>query len=172
MWLVNSAGSTGRVSGQRRYTVGRLTPARRAISANVTRSTPKSTTQLAAAPSIRSCTGALLIDSMCNTVTHVCQLATPDEVECLGRARRSQTAFGGNPLVAGPGAGRDRVTRGRTRSRSGAAAPVGVDDSRPRGTGRHRRAGPLLRRRSGPTAARGRQVHSGSVAAQGLRSSG
>ena len=57
MWLVSSAASTERVSGQRRYTVGRLTPARRAISASVTRSTPKSTTQLAAAARMRSCTG-------------------------------------------------------------------------------------------------------------------
>ena len=46
---VSSAARIDRVSGQRRYTVGRLTPARRAISASVTRSTPKSRTQLAAA---------------------------------------------------------------------------------------------------------------------------
>ena len=37
---VNSAATIDGVSGHRRYTVGRLTPARRAISASVTRSTP------------------------------------------------------------------------------------------------------------------------------------
>ncbi|CFE47108.1 Uncharacterised protein [Mycobacterium tuberculosis] len=40
IWLVSMDAMIDRVSGQRRYTVGRLTPARRAISASVTRSTP------------------------------------------------------------------------------------------------------------------------------------
>ena len=71
---VSSAARIAWVSGQRRYTVGRLTPARRAISASVTRSTPKAITQSAAASMIRASRGSrassLLIDIMCNTVTH------------------------------------------------------------------------------------------------------
>src|SRR5947209_15770977 len=102
MRWVSSAATIDFVSGQRRYTVGRLTPARRAISARVTRSTPKSTTQLPAAASIRSAVstgGALLIDSMCNTVTHDEPRGTPpaDEVERVGRSRRGETALRGDP---------------------------------------------------------------------------
>src|SRR5947208_16485313 len=98
MRWVSSAATIDFVSGQRRYTVGRLTPARRAISARVTRSTPKSTTQLAAAARIRSAVSgpALLIDSMCNTVTHDRPrgAAAADEVERVGGPRRGEAAVG------------------------------------------------------------------------------
>src|ERR1700750_2579131 len=80
--------------------VGRLIRARRAISASVTRSMPKSTTQLAAAARIRSpMSVALLIDSICNTVTHA---ASDNEVECLGRPGGGQTPLRrnqGTPLA-------------------------------------------------------------------------
>src|ERR1700742_1676161 len=107
MCRVSNAATIEGVSGHRRYTVGLLTPARRAISASVTRSTPKSTTQLAAAARIRSpvSTGALLIDSMCNTVTHDAPRGTPstDEVERVGRSRRRQATFRGYPGFAQAG---------------------------------------------------------------------
>ena len=76
---------------------------------------------------------------MCNTVTHVCRPATPDEVECLGRSRRrpsrSPTASG----AADPGARGRRTHPMPNWSRPGAAAAVGAVGRRPRRAGRDRR---------------------------------
>ena len=132
-WLVNSAAMIDGVSGQRRYTVGRLTPARRAISASVTRSTPKSMTQLAAAASIRSpvSEAALLIDSICNTVTHDAPRATPsaDEMERVGRSRRGQTAVRRDPIAAEAGRRPGGFGRGRTRTRPGQLRPSALSQA-------------------------------------------
>ena len=110
---------------------------------------------------------SLLIDSICNTVTHD---SSADEVECLGRPGRRQTALRRDSRAARAGARRRatpslaelepdevrlRPSALSAADRAALAAIVGAEhcgDRRPRAT-----------------AARRRQVHAGPVAAHGSR---
>ncbi len=114
---------------------------------------------------------ALLIDSICNTVTHVdeCRAAAADEVERLGRPGRGQAAVGRNSRRCSSRRSGWRIRRwpDPKSTRSG----CGRRRCRPPIETRWRRSSEpsTSRRRPGAAAACGRQVDARPAAAQGHR---